>query len=60
MNEKINNNNLYNDPYPHLLIDNFFDINLINQIIENFPDIEYFKNTKRHEQIINNKAKWYT
>jgi len=56
MNEKINNNNLYNDPYPHLLIDNFFDINLINQIIENFPDIEYFKNTKRHEQIINNKA----
>ena len=48
--------NKHNKPYNHLIINNFLDKKFIDDIIENFPEINNFNDTKRNEQIINNKS----
>jgi hypothetical protein len=35
---KIDNVHLYNDPFPHIIIENFIDNNLFQQLRTNFPD----------------------
>lgn len=48
--------NIYNKPYKHIIINNFLNEKFLKKIIENFPDINNFNNTKRNEQIVNNKS----
>ena len=48
--------NKYKEPYNHIIINNFLEEKFIQEIIEYFPDINNFNETKRKEQIIDNKS----
>ena len=48
--------NKYKEPYNHIIINNFLEEKFIQEIIDYFPDINNFNETKRKEQIINNNS----
>ena len=47
--EKNNNNFIKNQPFPHIAFDNFFNLNFIDTILSDFPDLEKKTNTKEFD-----------
>lgn len=53
-------NNLSNKPFPHIFIDNFFEENFANELLENFPDLdsELWERTNDPKIEVKMRSKW--
>ena len=53
-------NNLSKKPFPHIFIDNFFEENFANDLLENFPDLDskLWERTNDPKIEVKMRSKW--